>query len=308
MDIDKPAGTGFDYRVLETVDYSGELHFVGLTGVDHKDHVELYLVNNKPSINRKTGELLDQTQVGANSTIEMFKVYPKDGKMNHLRTFTSVHIATPNNIAATEDGSFYFTNDHGLNKVGKAHSTSILLKNGDIAYCDKTGSCAQVDMGHAFPNGLAFGKDGHLYVPSSFSGDLKVYEVTPNGEIRKIDTVKISYPLDNLSLDGNGDLWVPGLPDIDRTLAAFDDPLGPAPPSTVFRVQKKANGKYLVDKMLEDAEGQVLPATTTAVHDAKTGRIFLSSVISPFITVCEPKTLPKPGEGSDAKSTVHGEL
>lgn len=312
LDVDKPIGKGFNYRALETTGYSGVngdklLHLVGLTGVDRKSHAELYLVNNKPSVSRTTGEILDQNQVGANSTIELFKVYPEGGKMQHLQTFASRHIATPNNIAPKGDGSFYITNDHGLNKVGKAHDTSPLLKNGDVVYCQKDG-CAQVDAGHAFPNGLAFGSDGLLYVPSSASGDLRVYEATSNGGIRKVATVKIPYPLDNLSLDGNGDLWVPGLPDIKRTLGAFENPLGPAPPSTVFRVHKKANGKYEVDKVLEDSEGQVLPATTTAIHDAKTGRIFLSSVISPFITVCDPKALPKPDEGSDARATLHGEL
>ena len=228
--------------------------------------------------------------------------------MQHVQTFVNRHhIVTPNNIATQGDGSFYITNDHGLNKVGLAHKTSPFLHNGDVAYCNQDG-CSQVDAGHAFPNGLAFGKDGLLYVPSSFSGDLRVYETTSNGAINKVGQVKIPYPLDNLSLDANGDLWVAGLPDISRTLAGFDNPLGPAPPSTVFRIHKKADGKYEVDKVLEDAEGQVLPATTTAVHDAKTGRIFLSSVISPFITVCEPKGIPSPEDANHAKATARGEL
>lgn len=43
-----------------------------------------------------------------------------------------------------------------------------------------------------------------------------------------------------------------------------------------------------VKKVLEDWEGEVLPGATAVVHDAKTGRVFLSGVVSPFVTVCEP--------------------
>ncbi len=33
------------------------------------------------------------------------------------------------------------------------------------------------------------------------------------------------------------------------------------------------------EKVLEDRDGEVLPGTTTAIHDAKTGRLFLSSKV-----------------------------
>ena len=306
LDVDKPIDVGFEYRVLEAPDLPGvsELHLVGLTGVDREDHVDLYLVNNRPALSRITGEYLDQTASGANSTIEHFRIDPEAETMEFVQTFADMHIATPNNIATRGDGSFYFTNDHGLNKVGFAHTSSPFIKNGDVGYCNQ-GGCRQVDAGLAFPNGLSFGADGLLYVPSSFSGNLRVYETQPDGGLKHVHTVKITYPLDNLSLDANGDLWVPGLPDIDRTLKGFDDPMGAAPPSTIFRIHKHADGLYEVDKMLEDLEGKVLPATTTALHDAKTGRIFLSSVISPFITVCEPKAIPAPEDASDAEATAH---
>jgi hypothetical protein len=46
------------------------------------------------------------------------------------------------------------------------------------------------------------------------------------------------------------------------------------------------NAEYLVEKVLED-DGSVLPGSTTAVHDAETGRIFLSGIMSPYIAICE---------------------
>ena len=85
-------------------------------------------------------------------------------------------------------------------------------------------------------------------------------------------------------------------------LGMFDNPYGPTGPSAVSRL-RKTETEYQIEKVVEDKYGEVLPGTTTAVHDAKSGRLFLSSVcfaevvsillilitgvISPFITVCE---------------------
>lgn len=61
--------------------------------------------------------------------------------------------------------------------------------------------------------------------------------------------------------------------------------------STVFRIRRTINTEGIpeheVTKVLEDIEAKVLPCSTVAVHDAKTGNFFLGSVTSPFITVCE---------------------
>ena len=292
MDIDRPKASSFEYRFLEIADFAGNngdglFNLVGMTGVQRDDHVDLYLVNNRPSFDVTTGGLLEHAEVGGNSTIELFSAHLSDGEAKHIKTFANSQIATPNNIAPTGDGSFYFTNDHGLSKVGVGHHLSPFRKTGDISYCDAR-SCRPVGTGHSFPNGLALALDGLLYVPSSFSGNIKVYSTSSDGAIVQVDTIKLPYPLDNLSVDANGDIWVPGLPRVQETLASFDNPLGPTPAATIFRIHKTSAGKYVVDKILEDSKGEVLPGATAVIHDVGTGRLFVSGVVSPFITVCEP--------------------
>ena len=321
LDIDKPIGAGFEYREIPTPDYTGtngdgRLHLVGLSGIDREDNtVDLFLVNNRPSINATTGSLADQAQVGGNSTIESFRINSQAETVQHVKTFADEQIATPNNIAANADGSFYFTNDHGLHRAGWRHDYSPTLKDGNVGFCSASGECKSVAGGYAFPNGLAFGADGLLYVPSTAGGNVVVYEPGKiSGALTKVDTVKITYPLDNLNLDANGDLWVPGLPKLHQTLATFNDPMGAAdPPSTIFRIRKRRalpgpgddEGGYEVEKVLEDSEGAVLPGATVAVHDVKTGRLFVGGVVSPFISVCERKAV---SSDEEIGQVGHGEL
>lgn len=125
MDLERPVGGGYEFRELPIQDSlrSGfdeqPLSLVGLTGRDNPDGtIELLMVNNKPSINMATGELLDNTQIGANTTIEHFLTAPDIGVLIHHATYAHDRIATPNNIAWDGAESFYLTNDHGLNKVG----------------------------------------------------------------------------------------------------------------------------------------------------------------------------------------------
>ena len=83
------------------------------------------------------------------------------------------------------------------------------------------------------------------------------------------------------------------LPKSGQILSKFDDPLNEEKKvaSAGMRVRKVGTEGYVyeVEKVIEDGAGEVLPASTTVVHDKKTGRLFLSGVFSHFIAVCEPK-------------------
>lgn len=300
MKIDQPEGAGFAYEQLRLPrDYTGvnndqRLYLVGITGIARQDHDELFVVNARPSFDLTSGKYLDQEAAGGNSTIEQLAV-DASGKIRHVKTWADSQISTPNNIAPMEDGSFYFTNDHGPHKAGIWHKLSDLLKLGDVSYCSNTGECKRVSAGHGFPNGLAFGNDGLLYVPSAFLGSIQVFKPSDDGHLLKVGGVDVPMLLDNISPDANGDLYIAGLPKALDMMAGFDDPLNASPPATVWKVHKNDDGTYEVSKFLEDGDAEALPGATTAVHDAKTGRLFVSGVYSPFITVCEKREIEAPG-------------
>ena len=299
MNIDEPVGQSYKYRILETYNFhgtneDGSLHLIGFTGVDSSAGINFFVVNNRPSVDPESGELLDNAQVGANSTVERFVLAPPDAtEMKHVQTFANENIATPNRVAAMGKNAFYFTNDHGPHKAGGAHTMSPVAGTGNVGHCTSARGCRIVADGLSFPNGLIRDpKNGYVYVPSAAKGGIDVYRTKRmDTGLDFVEHIDVPYPIDNLSQDNTGDIWIPAFPDAVAMMKAHEDPLNVVPPSTILRLTKKdkeGGGKeWAWEKVLEDALGEILPATTTAVHDAKTGRIFLSSVFSPFITVCE---------------------
>jgi hypothetical protein len=170
----------------------------------------------------------------------------------------------------------------------------MLFGGGSITVCNANNECHfGAEKGIRFPNGIVKDKSSdRYYVSSSVTGKITVHTLHPNGTFSQIDEIDIGMPLDNLSVDANGDIYAAAFPDIIALVRAMNDASVLSVPAAVFRVRvvRDEDGEpgYEVEKVLEDIEASVQPMTTTAVHDVQTGRLFLGGVLSPFIALCEP--------------------
>lgn len=133
-----------------------------------------------------------------------------------------------------------------------------------------------------FPNGLTRGFDNLIYLPSSIDGRIRVYAVTKNNMLRLVDTIHTGYPLDNISPDARGDLYVAAFPNILNAIKSMADPfnLDLGAPATVLRIRKTVDMErkkvdYRVEKVLEDRDAKVLSGSTTVRHDVKTGNLWI---------------------------------
>lgn len=136
--------------------------------------------------------------------------------------------------------------------------------------------CKEAASGLYFPNGLVKARDGAVYVPSSASGGVAVFESRPDRSLEQVATVDIDYGLDNLSEDADGTIFAAALPKAIPSLKAFDDPMNVFPPSTILRI-RKLDGNYKWEKEIEDAKGEALGMSTVAVSDVKSGMLFIGS-------------------------------
>lgn len=157
---------------------------------------------------------------------------------------------------------------------------SPILLTGDITYCPEESSpsmCRIVSEGYGYPNGLLRSQlDGLVYVPKSAQGGIAVLRPRKDHFLEFLEEIDIPYAIDNLSEDRDGVIWAAAIPNAIELLKQARDPRRQSPSSSVFKISRVEKGGYEVMKVLEDRYGQVMPGTTTVVHDVSTGRLFFS--------------------------------
>lgn len=166
------------------------------------------------------------------------------------------------------------------------NSLSPILLTGDVTFCpeDPYTPCRIVSKGYGYPNGLLRSRvDGLLYVPEAAQGGITVLRPTANNSVEIIEKIDLPYAIDNLSEDQDGTIWAAIIPRGIEILKQSNDPHHYSPSSSVFRLSRNGGGKLVAEKVLEDKGGSILPGTTTAVHDAKTGRLFLGGMYTPQV-------------------------
>ncbi|KAB8236667.1 uncharacterized protein BDW43DRAFT_241850 [Aspergillus alliaceus] len=308
LDIDQPGADGL--YGLRTLDFHGGgannqrlyLHGFDVRPIDNGRRLRFWLVNHRLPVDTVTGKrLLDATKIGANSTIEVYDLdlrhSEESNRLEHVKTIVSDAIISPNNLVVVDDerGGFLVTNDHGT-KAGPLRDLKAFLGDGSIAYCStNTGECHLATTDNCFlPNGITRDpSSGRVYVAHSSKGAVSVYHLTEDNRLVQNEEIPLSIVVDNLSIDPEGNVFVGAFPSSIQLHKAFNDPYHKTAPSAVLMIRKKdgeqslPGEEYEVIKIIEDAEGRVLPTTTTAIHDPISGRLFLGGVTSPFIGVCE---------------------
>jgi hypothetical protein len=159
----------------------------------------------------------------------------------------------------------------------------MITGGGSVAYCSPTGTCHTASSNNRlkYPNGLSKGTDGLVYVPSSADGTVKVFSLQHDNTLKLEHNIRTGIPLDNISPDANGDIYAAAFPIMMKTFKGLADPYGETSPSTVIRIRKTVaneldgEARYVVEKIIEDREGEIISGATTVRHDVKTGRLFI---------------------------------
>ncbi|KUJ14191.1 serum paraoxonase/arylesterase-like protein [Mollisia scopiformis] len=306
LDLDHPGEDGlFGLRTLTiTGDYrssSGgkEIDVHGLD-VEHLSPTRLrfWMINHRPPVDAE-GNALDPKVVGANSTIEVFEHEKGSQNLEWIRTISDDAVSTPNNLVAAGDGGVLITNDH-TSKTGRLRRLEMILGGGSVAYCPPTSLSSPTQTcnlalttAFKFANGIALLPNNEVLVAHSAKGHLTSHTFFPsNRTLSPGQTIPVNMPMDNLSVDIHGDIYVAAFPKVLALIEAMDGEKRPDGewveiPSTVFRVRKEG-ATWVVEKVLEDVEGSVLPGSTVAARDGVTGMLWLGGVASPFVGVCVP--------------------
>lgn len=103
------------------------VHGISFLANNKSNMLRILLINHRPPFDPVTGEALDASVVGANSTVEHFLTQVGSPSLRYVRTHAHELIHTPNSVQWVSDHSFVLTNDNSV-KVGLVSFIPTLLK------------------------------------------------------------------------------------------------------------------------------------------------------------------------------------
>ncbi|EIN11802.1 serum paraoxonase/arylesterase [Punctularia strigosozonata HHB-11173 SS5] len=262
----------------------------------------VYVVNH-----RAPHDGQDANQVGADSSVEIFRTSVGGSTMVHVATVEDPVIVTPNDLVGSPDGkSFWFTNDHGSKTSLTRHLEHWRFKfAASVGYCHLDEGCRFAVQNLPGANGIARNKHDVFYVANDRHPEIRVLEKQADNSLVVTDLIKpgADYPIDNLVVDENGYLWASGTVNCLQTVFKhFEDPSIIAP-SSALRISLNTGRdayfgeKYKIEKgsfftalltflqIFED-DGELAPGVTSVAYDVDRKQLFLHGLASPHLTVC----------------------
>ncbi|KAF2268704.1 hypothetical protein CC78DRAFT_565188 [Lojkania enalia] len=254
--------TGFDVEVVD--DYT----------------LRFWLLNQRPPYS-SSGQILDASKFGANTTIDVYEYKKGEKKMTYLAMGKSSALHSPNKIAFMGGNNFVVSNDRSA-KIGFRKRFDPLFKSGSLVYHDDWfDSYVTTPKSVPYPGLITRGPDDRVYVPSLVDDRIRIFELRQGGTFDQVYAMKLGMPITGVTVDSEGDFWAVG--------RSKYDPKGFSSSNTLFKVEKfvERRFRYIPTRVLEDKEAQAIQGASVARHDVKTKRLFLGGAFMPFITVCE---------------------
>jgi len=159
-----------------------------------------------------------------------------------------------------------------------------------VGYCHIDDGCKYAITRTHSSNGIAVAPNGTIYVGDCIYGGVLFLEPQADKTLVVSEIVKTDYPLDNIAVDADGQLWAAGLPQTLTALAHMRNPslLSPSIAAKIS-INTGPNAfygeKYKVEKVFED-DGKIMSGVTSAVYDSRRKKLFMHGVASPQLVVC----------------------
>ncbi|XP_050419123.1 serum paraoxonase/lactonase 3 [Patella vulgata] len=210
--------------------------------------------------------------------IEKFEFVPGKKQLKHIKRYRDDTMLLVNDVQATSDDSFYFTNfGTGHNPEIKLMQSLALLRWTTVVYFD--GSYYRIVLdGMAMSNGIAMSNDGrYIYISNHDARELVVAKREANNDL----IIKQVYPLytfiDNIIVDMKTDHLYIGSHPIKYQLARhLDNPQVYRTPSQVLKLEMK-DGNVTGTKELFYDDGDLISGSATAI--VFNNKLLIGSVI-----------------------------
>ncbi|KAI0229005.1 Serum paraoxonase/arylesterase 1 [Lamellibrachia satsuma] len=197
-------------------------------------------------------------------TVEKFRFDEKRRKLYHLRTYRDPIFTHPDDIVATGEDSFYFTNffmfDFEVEFLRR-------LSLGNVGFYDGTRGHILL-TGRSIPNGINTSPDGkYVYLAEAGGKRISVYIRESDNTLTLTQVVPLRTFVDNIDVDVvSGHLWVAGFPDDQLLVSHMPWPHTVFAPSQVLRLTLSEDSKVTDISEVYYNDGRQISASSVAVH------------------------------------------
>ena len=232
-------------------------HGVGLLSRPGKPD-RLFVVNH-PWATPLTG----QEPRGPAHTVEIFEL--RGQRLEHLRTVAGDALVSPNDVAPAGPKSFYVTNDHGGGaRLDHLIEDGLRLARSHLLYHDGE-TFKVVDDGIRYANGVALSRDlSRVYVAATTDRALRIYSRRPDGDLKRLQVLDLGTGVDNIEVDGQGNLWIGAHPKLLTFVAHAMSASTPAP-SQVLQLSPDGAGGFRSREVLL-SDGLDMAASSVAAR------------------------------------------
>jgi arylesterase/paraoxonase len=222
---------------------------------------------------------------GHPASVEIFDVDESGALpvLRHRKTVNGGLLQSPNDLVAVGPDRFYLTNDHGsATQLGAKLETYLMLPRANVAYFD--GSALRVAAaGLVFANGINVSPDMRwLYVGQTTAGNVVAFARSGDGTLTRTGEMRVGTGVDNIDIDGDGDLWVAGAPKLLAFSAASADRAKQSP-SAVWRVSARDGVLESAKTVYADLGGKASGGTVAVFAQ---GHLYIGTVFRPRILDC----------------------
>ncbi len=219
----------------------------------------------------------------ATTTVEIFD-WASDS-LSHRQTIAHDRLRFANDLAAVGARSFYVTSDHGnTSALGRTLEEYLRLARAYVLYYDGS-QFTRVAGGIKYANGINLSADGReVYVAATTSGKIHVYDRDlETGTLTERTSLELGTGVDNIELDGEGNLWVGAHPKLLTFVEHAKDAQKPSP-SQVLKITLFPNDTFQFQEVFLDDGTRLSGSSVAAVYGNK---MLIGTVFDPHFLVCE---------------------
>jgi arylesterase/paraoxonase len=215
-----------------------------------------------------------------NSFVERFEY--RNDSLVHLESITHKLMVSPNDLVATGERSFYFTNDHDEKASGWRRFKDLLaIGTGNVCLCEGD-KCSRTSVtGVKYANGINMSADGaKVYVSESSDMRIRVYDRDlASNTLAHATDIETGTGVDNIELDADGNLWVGCHPKLLKFLSHSGDETSISP-SEIIKIIPTGTGYEQKTVYMNDGS-EISASSVGAVYKNKLliGPVFQDHII-----------------------------